>query len=817
MEKLKIRIEEAQESVSKLENFAYYILLGVAFLLPLFFIPSLSFPFQFSKSVFVSITAVIAFALWIIARLKDGRFMVPNNKVFIASLLVVVASLVATLLSPVVRVSFIGQGFELGTWSSFFIMFLVMFLFAALFRPKERVFYLYLSLFSSFFIIIFFHTLRFIFGADFLSFGIFTDITSNLIGKWNDLGIFFSLVTVLSMVTLELLSLNRLFKFLVFGVYVVSLLSLMIVNFPTVWYALLASGIIFIVYSFAFRKDFALKAAPMDKEMAVSGENQIAQPAQKVRSVSYFALILIVVSLLFIIDYYREGRPIGTSIATKFNVSHLEVRPNWVSTLSVAKEVIKKDPVFGAGNNRFSNEWLLNKPAIINETLFWNTDFNFGIGFLPTLLVTTGVVGALSWVLLFIALIITGIKAILSPVVDKPSRYLLVSSFFASVFLWVFFIFYIPSTVITTLTFLFTGVFIASLYNDKVYKAKTISFAEEPKISFISVLVLTVLLVGNVTLGYIFVQKFVASAYFQKALIAANNEGNLEKADTNARKAAKMSKNDTYDLFVSEVSLAKINNLLTTAGANANADQVRSQFQTYLGDALTYARAAVEYDSTNYKNWVGQGRVYEAVVPLRIEGAYENAVLSYDNANKLNPSSPRLDLDRARLETAKGDNDKAKQYIEAALAKKSNYTEAIFLKSQIQANEGDLEEAISSVESASLFAPNDPTVFFQLGILRYNDRQYRKAVEALERAVFLAPSYANAKYFLGLSYDRIGEEAKALVQFRDILTLNPGNAEVTSIIANIEAGRDPFYQSPAPSPESRDTLPIEENTPTDEE
>ena len=57
------------------------------------------------------------------------------------------------------------------------------------------------------------------------------------------------------------------------------------------------------------------------------------------------------------------------------------------------------------------------------------------------------------------------------------------------------------------------------------------------------------------------------------------------------------------------------------------------------------------------------GRVYEAVVPLKIPGAYESARASYEQALTLNPRSPALFLTLARLEAAQGDNAKAPMQI----------------------------------------------------------------------------------------------------------------------------------------------------------
>ena len=58
--------------------------------------------------------------------------------------------------------------------------------------------------------------------------------------------------------------------------------------------------------------------------------------------------------------------------------------------------------------------------------------------------------------------------------------------------------------------------------------------------------------------------------------------------------------------------------------------------------------------------------------------------------------------------------------------------------------------------------------------------------------MILNPVYADAKYFLGLSYYRVGRKDDAVQQFTDVQTLNPDNKDVTKILANIKNGRDPF-------------------------
>ena len=45
-------------------------------------------------------------------------------------------------------------------------------------------------------------------------------------------------------------------------------------------------------------------------------------------------------------------------------------------------------------------------------------------------------------------------------------------------------------------------------------------------------------------------------------------------------------------------------------------------------------------------------------------------------------------------------------------------------------------------------------------------------------------------YFLGLTYDKQGDKQKALEQFQKISDLNPDNADVKKIVANLQAGKN---------------------------
>ncbi len=145
------------------------------------------------------------------------------------------------------------------------------------------------------------------------------------------------------------------------------------------------------------------------------------------------------------------------------------------------------------------------------------------------------------------------------------------------------------------------------------------------------------------------------------------------------------------------------------------------------------------------------------------------------------------------------------------MAKKPNYTEALFLLAQMDIEDGNLRQAITRAENAALLSPNDAGIFFQLGFLRYRASDYAPAREALLRATALIPNYANAQYFLGLSEAALGNRQAAIAQFEAIAALNPDNTEIKSILANLRAGRAPFASGAKDTPDKRSTLPVKDN------
>lgn len=776
------------------ENIALYFIIGVMFLLPIFFIPVLSVPFSFTKSLLIFVSVLVAFFLFLISKLKRGKIVFPSNGIVLIAWALPAVYLISALLSPNTAVSLLGQGFEIDTFGFIAIMVLMLSMVPLLLKTRESVFKVHIALVLSLIVLVLFQILRLIFGTDFLSFGIFTSATSNLLGKWNDLGIFLGLTTILSLITFEGLPLNKLSRLILYIILGISVLLLMVINFLPVWIIIGLFSLGLFIYSVSKSK---FKFGKVDQ----SEEENI--PTPKANKSFIPSITVLIISIVFIIF----GSSIAGYISSSFNVSLIEARPSWQSTTEITKQTYDQNLLFGSGPNTFKSQWTKLKPQSINSTLFWNIDFSSGVGFVPTSFTTVGLVGALAWIAFFIFLLYSGFKnLIVSAIEDKASYYLTLSMFLGSVYLWVFTIIYIPNVVIVTLAFLLTGMYIASLRHRPAPPIeKEISFAANPRIGFISILILVVLLVVSAVSLYIVGKQYLSAVVFQSSLVSANVSGDLDKAEKKVNKAIKLGKNDRYYRLATEINLVRINQVINNK--EKAIEERRAEFQSILALAISNTQKAIKLDSGNYQNWAMLGRVYGSVVPLGVEGAYESARRSYAEALKLNPHNPEIFLTLARLELAKDAKNiaGAKELIGAALDKKNNYTEAIFLLSQLQIQEGNTEAAIKSVEAAVVIEPNNPVFFFQLGLLQTNAGDNEKAIIALERAIELNPQYSNARYFLGVNYFNNDRVQDTIDQFEEIAKNNPDNKDVKTILESLKSGNNPFTQVETPPNE----LPIE--------
>ncbi len=783
------------------EKVAYIVFLITLILSPIAFISSSYASLDVTKTIVISLGILISSILFVISLLKQKSFLISKNSLTNIMIALMVSIIVSALLSTNPMKSFFGQGFEIGTASFLLLMFITAFLVSRLAsNDKDRILYVYAGILISFLILILFHTVRFFAGPDFLSFGLLNTITSTLIGKWYDFGILTGVVGLLSFFGLQSLSLNKGLKLLLTILLIISGFILFVINSSLIWFSVAIVVFAFGIYQYLLKSD------------QNTGVKKI------ISRISIATLIVLIIS----IACAWKGNTLALPLIKSLKLEQTEVLLPWQLTIDVASETIKQSPLFGAGPNRFINQYLIYKPQVVNPTPFWAFEFGNGFAFIPTFLVTQGLVGAILWSLFLIFFVCTGIRA-LKKITDKYSQFIIGSTFFTTSFLLLISLIYFPSHVIVFLTFVFIGLSIASFITESAITLKDIESTRNYSVGKLSTTSLIIILLVLVVWIVIDIRKDVAIGYFQRGISALNlpNNQGIDKATSNFKKALALDHTDIYYQALSEVNIFVITTLAqkiqtqTQQGAKIPDPEIIKQISALVDEALGYTKSAIAIDPTNYYNYVAQARISELALSLQIPNAYENAKTAYNNAILYNPLNPFLYLNLARLEASQNKLAETQRNIGIALQLKQNYIEAIFFLSQIQVNQGQIKEAIISTQVATQINPDNPLLFFQLGLLQYNDKNYQEAINALTKAVELNSLYANARYFLGLSLSRLGRNQEAIKQFEEIAKTNPNSQEVAFILTNLRAGKSPFTDAQPPidsKPEKRKQLPVKEKT-----
>ena len=247
------------------------------------------------------------------------------------------------------------------------------------------------------------------------------------------------------------------------------------------------------------------------------------------------------------------------------------------------------------------------------------------------------------------------------------------------------------------------------------------------------------------------------------------------------------------EAYIAQAYMARADLQRIGASGDLSSAETARAFQQALADGINVALTATQIAPKSYEAWLSLANLYAYVVPLRVEGAYENAKTAYEKAAELSPTNPIIPFSLAQIAIAQGENDAAREHLKRAIALKQDYPAAIFTLSQLEVRAGNLAEALAAAEAAAYFTPSDPNVLFQVGLLRAASNNLQGSAVALSAAVTANPQFANARYFLAAVYAKAGDLPKALEEVQAIAALSPENAgALAQTIADLQAGKNPF-------------------------
>jgi tetratricopeptide (TPR) repeat protein len=763
-----------------LESASVWALIATLVIAVLVFIPSSSIPFLATKAFVLAGGALITLVLYILARLSRGNLVLPPLALLGALWLPVVAYLLSALFS--------GGSFANAFWGTalgadtlgFFAALAVLGSLAMLVVRRSEQYRSFLSAIGATIGVVAVIEVLIVLAGQLAPNSISPALS--IVGSYSDLAALLGLGVIGALLTLRFVEVpSRVRLALIIG-GALSLFLLAIANSALVWVLVALVSLGLFVEAVMKRRSYGADA---DVDGAAVVDETPAEGEAGNKSL-VLPLVVLALSLFFLI-----GSNLGGALANALHVNILNVRPSWQSTLSTARSVYASEPFFGSGPASFATEWLKYRNASLNSTLFWNVGFASGIGSVPTSLVTTGIAGALAWLALFGLLLWYGFRTLIRRAPEDPfMRYVAMLTFVGAVYLFAIAIFSVPGMAIFALAFVAAGLFASASRYAAGSKQVGIIFARSPRLGFVIVFTLTLLLLGSVVAAYPLVERYVATAELTRATAAAS-AGNLDAAEALLASANAFAPSAAAYQLQANISGARVTAVV--ASTSMSATDAQSAFQSALSTGVTAALTATQLDPDNYANWMVLGNLYAQAVPLKIAGAYDSAKQAYEKAKALAPTNPQIPFTMAQLDIANSDLASATADLQAAIALKQDYTDAIFLLSQVQVQAGNVKDALAAAEAAAYFTPNDPNILFQVGVLRAAQSDLPGAVQALSAAVSANAQFANARYFLAAVYAKQNDLTNALAQVKAIAAISEENAAaVASLVASLEEGKNPF-------------------------
>jgi Tfp pilus assembly protein PilF len=816
---------------------ARWMLYGYLVLLPLFFLPLTNSPVVSNKEFFSVAILTIVFIIWLVEVVSQGKLVLRKTFLNLTTFLLVVAAGVSALFSQSVWVSVFGFSGQTDTLVMFGVYFLTFFLVSQFFGSPQEIKKIVFGMGGAFFVASFLFILQ-VFGVSLIPFSFARSFVFNTIGTVNAASLYFALGALWGVV-LWMSAKNIFEKIGSLALLLSGYVAVVMIEFNIALYGISAVLFLYLV-------------------MHLFGRGIVSVNKMILPTVLLVLTVTIAVGVLSLPSL---------SLRAKMGNQIVEVAPSLSSTANAVWNTAKAGPmkvVFGEGPAMFTYQWMGGRPVELNGTNFWNVRFYQGYSGILSQLSDLGIIGLITFSALIVNIILVVLAVfffIRKKTLLPDDENLLIGSLCSVVFLLFCWFVYPFVFSLNVLLFAFLAVTIVLYTHAKKQKLlreiaeneafvdlgaaekeikiekqllRRIDFTSKPQKTLLFTLVAVSLITFSVIFLYVEGQRYAGAVYYENGNRYLSL-GNTDAALSAIGRAAQFDPhNDSYWRALAQIHLAKINELVRKPIENQ--DAFAGQLANYQKGSIDSAQMAIAANGIDPFNWAMKGVAFETAVSYVDNGEQASAfaAAAFHEASVRDPLSPLRTLDEARthlltadqifrkvmlLESQKEQNTKAieqakklyKEYIDSSMkliektiALKKDYAPAHYLMAQIYDRMGDLKNAIKKTEELRYSSLADIGTVFQLGFFYFKDGQWDNAQREFEIAVANSPNYANARYFLGLIYDKKGMKEKAIEQFERIAQLNPENGEVQQMLQALKSGRSVFTNDAPvlPAPET---------------
>ncbi len=746
-----------------LHRITQYLVVALAFLLPLFFVPGLYASLGFDKVILatgLSLTIVVIASLSAL-RYSQVRPVLPLPYFIFWGIAGI--ALVSALLSGDIQDSLVGSYFEIHTTGFLLLLALVITTTLVLQRSKIMSLQALLALLIGAGVLIIYNLVRF-FAGPVLPLNSFGDVTVSPLGGLNDLAVFAGVTIILSLVALLQLPLKMWTKSLLACLCVASLLVLAVVNFFYIWLGVGFFSLLLLIYL-------------LSRDTLFGHEDETPSTTTRSLLLIILSLVIGVVSAVFVI----AGNYAGSVVSQATNIDYIEVRPSLSATADIARATYQDNLLLGSGPNRFADMWRLHKDRSINDTNFWNVDFTAGFGFVPTYFITLGALGGVAFITFHLAYLLMGYQMLIKTQIRDQFWYFFGTvTFVASLLLWGVTYVYVPGAAILLLTALFTGLSFVAYGALMPATAITIPLIGSRRQGFLLMAITVILVVGSVVLLFFVGQQYAAQYEFTRGQVVSES---VEEFEGSVERAYMLFNDNQFLAGLAQLKLSVMQSL-TAIEEPTEADQ--NNFAETAQEAIVLAEQIITNDPTDPTGYALLADVYYLLDQAGLEGAKERADAALASAQERDPKDPGYDLASAVVASRAGNTELAREEIANALTLKRNYVDALFLLAQLDIEEGNIESAIAATTQVVTLEPNNPTRYYQLGILLAANEQYDQAIAAYQEALLRDNSFANARYMLAMAYVAAEQVEAALEELRIVQSTNEENEELAALIVQLE-------------------------------
>lgn len=747
----------------RLEQWSFYGVLGLAFLLPLFVLPLSTDWHEINKQTLLVFGVCFIALLFLGSELFERRIVWKRSFFQLFPLFLLVAIGLSAVFSQSPFLSWIGSSQQ--EYTSFLTYAaLTVLLFVLLNQlTLKRLTSLVMVLLSGG-VLVGLIGLGSLVGLDVASFPS-DEMLFNTVGTVNAFAVYLIAVSVLAkLLFLRGIKMGPLWlqTGLVILLNVITALVLIAIDYAALWWLFLLSAVVVLGLSF-------YKAAEI------------------VWWRYFLPFIAIVLSLAFLFvlaSPFTQTIPVevspGLSMSVEIGQKSLETYSAW----------------FGSGPGTFVYDFAHFKSATLNQTAFWDTRFDRAYSFMLTNYATIGLVGLFSWLAFLLFTFSLGIWQMLTK--RRQEREMLMVVFSSWVIVSLSFFLFSANMTLLFLFFVLSamlGWFTAFDPKDRREQKSAKRRVETFALFFIA---LFVLVFG----GFFTAQRYLAHRAYDYGLQATQTSEAMDLFG----KAATL--NGWYDGYQRAFALTAV------SVVQDSLDVVNDEMSLspYVLASVAAVERSIQLVPINALNWQAAGKVYREF--LSVSPDYpEKAIAAYQTAISLEPSHPQywVELGQTYLAMALIEEEEveeigqdpyasveraqflqtAKTSFETAVGLKPDYASAHYHLALTYQQQGDLNEAVGKMESVSAYNQSDAGVWFQLGLLylyRQSAGDLDRAGEAFAEAITLVPSYANAHWYLATVYEQKGLLEYAIVEVETVLQLDPGNALALQRLERLNRG-----------------------------